>query len=947
MKAIKLFSRWSLCLALLGGLAIGPQVQARTAIVDGDHGRKDDDREDRGFHKGHVHKPVHITILTQPQSQTVVLGQPATFSVVAEGKPHFLHYQWRRDGVRVGHDAPNYRIRATEVRHAGTYTVTVSNPTGSVTSDPAVLTINVPPVITLQPVPQTVDLGSGATFTVGATAEGGATLGYLWRKDGLPIAGGMEATLSLPAATAADAGNYDVVVSSLLNGTVATTTSQAALLKVNLPPTIQVQPETKSVLPPDSVTLFVGAISNNGTVLSYQWMKNGALLDGATSASYTVASTEFATNPDAYTVVVRDGNLSTESMPAYALASVTTPTYAGDPVPVPSRPLTVLPSFHVDAANYPNGAFRLGYDEVLKNPVWTAYVNFPVSLPYPNSTADYKADPRLEAPQVGKDDYTGIYTGGAGFPDSYDRGHQVPRADVSYRYTTVAGDDATIMSNLVPQISQFNQQVWQKLEDAIGGTQGGTTNGLTSFKGRIWVYTGSVFPENHPWWESRVTPGLRIAIPEACYKIVVHEKTPGHPEVLAMLLPNVWGLTNSTATLTGYVTSVARVEALTGLDFFPNLTTVAPGLDIPTWKATVDVRGWRTPFEQTTGPNVHMIQPSYDTTIDVGTTVAFEGAATPNSGADVSTTIAATTWTFGDASPTGTGFSTAHQYTTAGSYNVSFTAQDSLGTSNTLTRVVRVIPPASANVAPTTTPAVLADQVTTTGQPVTMTFTLADDRTLPTFLKVAATSDNTTVLPKSGIQITNASGAVTLVLMPGAGQEGTATVTVTLTDGDGAVATWTFLLTVNAATTTVLTEGFESGSKTAYATGNVTFTSGVWTLNDALVGTSTSDPKTGLKSLRVRNGIVTMTFDWPKGAQTVSVNHAKYGTDASSTWTLYHSTDGGSTWTPAGPPVTSSTTTLTPATFTLNIPGPIRFEFRKVGGTTTRFNLDDFQISGY
>lgn len=128
---------------------------------------------------------------------------------------------------------------------------------------------------------------------------------------------------------------------------------------------------------------------------------------------------------------------------------------------------------------------------------------------------------------------------------------------------------------------------------------------------------------------------------------------------------------------------------------------------------------------------------------------------------------------------------------------------------------------------------------------------------------------------------------------------------------------------------------------------NVTFTSGVWTLNDALVGTSTSDPKTGLKSLRVRNGIVTMTFDWPKGAQTVSVNHAKYGTDASSTWTLYHSTDGGSTWTPAGPPVTSSTTTLTPATFTLNIPGPIRFEFRKVGGTTTRFNLDDFQISGY
>jgi DNA/RNA endonuclease G (NUC1) len=947
MKVIKLFSRWSLCLALFGGLVIAPQAQARTALVDGDNGRKNDDRENHGFHKGHVHKPAHITILTQPQSQTVVAGQPATFTVAAEGKPRFLHYLWRKDGVRVGHDAPIYRIRNTEARHAGTYTVTVSNPTGSVTSSPAVLTINVPPVITLQPVPQTVDLGSGATFTVAATAEGGATLGYQWRKGGVPVADGTDATFSLPSVTAADAGIYDVVVSALLNGTAATATSQAALLKVNLPPTIQVQPQTKSVLPPDAVTFTVTAVSNNGTALAYQWKKNDTLIDGATSASYTVPSTEFATNPDAYFVTVIDGNLSTESEPAFAQASVPSPTYAGDPIPVPSRPLTVLPSFHVDAVNYPNGAFRLGYDEALKNPVWTAYVNFPVNFPYPNSNADYKADSRLEAPQVGKDDYTGIYTGGAGFPDSYDRGHQVPRADVSYRYTTVAGDDATIMSNLVPQISQFNQQVWQKLEDAIGGTQGGTTNGLTSFKGRVWVYTGSVFPENHPWWESRITPGLRIAIPEACYKIVVHEKTPGHPEVLAMLLPNVWGLTNSTSTLTWYVTSVARIESMTGLNFFPNLATVAPDLDIPTWKATVDVRGWRTPFEQATGPNVHMIQPSYDTTVDVGTTVTFDGAATPNSAADASTAIASATWTFGDASPTSTGFSTAHQYTSAGSFNVSFTAQDSLGTSNMITRVIRVIPPASANVAPTTTPAVLADQVTTTGQPVTVTFTLADDRTLPTFVKVAATSNNTTVLPNSGIQVTNASGAVTLVLTPGAGQEGTATITVTLTDGDGAVATRTFMVTVNAAATNVLIEGFEAGSKTAYATGTVVFTSGPWTLNDTLVGTSTADAKTGLKSLRVRNGIVTMTFDWPKGAQTVSVNHAKYGTDAASTWTLYYSTDSGSTWTPAGPSVTSSTTTLTPATFTLNIPGPIRFEFRKVGGTTTRFNLDDFQISGY
>lgn len=1112
------------CLGLFGSFMLASPVPGATAA---DPPRQEDSRERDSFGPQDRHRPAHITILTQPLSQTALLGQRVTFKVVATGKPAWLSYQWRKDGHRVGWDAPTLTIHDVHARTAGTYTVTVSNPTGHVVSAPAVLTVNlppqiqsqpqsltvvlgapaslsvaasgsgvlsyqwrkagvavpgavapalslpaaaagdaglydvivtntlngtaasissrpallqvnlppvisaqpaslnlvqgsaaafsvqasvqpggalgyqwrkggvalagangstyaiasvqaadagvydvlvtntlngtltttqsapaalgvnVPPVITLQPQGQTVDQGTPVSFTVAATSEVGGALSYQWRKDQVPLPGATQATFTLASAIGADAGAYDVVVTSTLNGTTASATSLAALLKVNTPPTIEVQPQSQTVLPPDPVTFTVTAKANNGGALSYAWKKDGVVLDGATSASYTVASTEFATNAAAYSVTVSEGSLSTESVAVNAVASVSSPTYAGDPVPVPSRPLTVLPSLHVDAVNFPNGAFRLGYDETLKNPVWTAYVNFPVHQPYANSTADYKADSRLAAPQVGKDDYTGIYTGGASYPDSYDRGHQVPRADVSYRYTPVAGDDATIMSNLVPQISQLNQQTWQKLEDAIGGTQGGDTDGLTSFKGRVWVYTGSVFPSAPAWWHSRVTPGLNIAIPVACYKIVVHETTPGHPEVLAMLMPNAWGLVNSTATLTGYVTSVAHLESLTGLDFFPNLAAVAPGLDIPAWKANVDVRGWRPPFEQAVGPNVHMIQPSYDTTIDLGTELSFAGAATPNASADAATTIASATWTFGDATPSGTGLSTTHLYTSTGTFNASFSVSDSLGGSNTLTRVIRVIPPASSNAAPTTAPALLPDQATTTGLAATVSFTVADDRTLARDLQVAAVSDNAVLLPASGIQVTNASGAVTLVLNPAAGQTGSATLTVSITDGDGSTATRTFLLKVDAAASNTLTEGFESGTKTAYATGNVSFPSGVWTLNDALVGTSATDRKTGLQSVRVRNGIVTMAFDYPKGAQTVSVNHAKFGTDANSTWELWYSTNSGSTWTVAGPAVVSNSIDLTPAVFTLNVPGPIRFEFRKTAGGTTRFNLDDFQIQGY
>src|ERR1700754_1656535 len=104
-----------------------------------------------------------------------------------------------------------------------------------------------------------------------------------------------------------------------------------------------------------------------------------------------------------------------------------------------------------------------------------------------------------------------------------------------------------------------------------------------------------------------------------------------------------------------------------------------------------------------------------------------------------------------------------------------------------------------------------------------------------------------------------------------------------------------------------LFENFESGSKTAYAAGTVTFSSGSWTLTDALVGTSASDAKDGSQSVRVRNtGIISMNFDVSSGASTVTVSHATYGSDGSSTWGLWVSADGGSTYTQVGSDITSS-----------------------------------------
>ncbi len=146
---------------------------------------------------------------------------------------------------------------------------------------------------------------------------------------------------------------------------------------------------------------------------------------------------------------------------------------------------------------------------------------------------------------------------------------------------------------------------------------------------------------------------------------------------------------------------------------------------------------------------------------------------------------------------------------------------------------------------------------------------------------------------------------------------------------------------------TILTEGFEAGGKTAYAAANVTLGTGSWNLDDALTGNTTSDRKTGSWSARVRNtGKVTMNFN-VSSAGTVTVQHAVYGTDGASTWDLYKSTNSGSTWTKVGSTVTTSSTSLTTANFTVNNASAIRFEVRKISGGTNRINIDNISITDY
>lgn len=226
-------------------------------------------------------EPLAPSITTQPASTTVVLGAPASFSVMASGGGA-LSYQWQKDGAALGgQTSSTLRIPAASAQDAGSYAVTVTavnrGREASTTSQPAQLHVNVPPVITLQPASAFADLYGTAVFAVEAAGNG--TLGYQWQKDGVDLPGQTHAVLILHEVGVAQAGAYRVVVSNTLNGTVTRTTSQPAelvMLGVDDPVVVQ-QPANLIEPRGDTATFSVVAVGSGS--IEVQWMKDGVPLD--------------------------------------------------------------------------------------------------------------------------------------------------------------------------------------------------------------------------------------------------------------------------------------------------------------------------------------------------------------------------------------------------------------------------------------------------------------------------------------------------------------------------------------------------------------------------------------------------------------------------------------------------------------------------------------------
>lgn len=205
--------------------------------------------------------PTPARIVTGPQSQSIPLGQKATFGVTTTGSAP-IQFQWQRNNANIsGATSGTYTTPTLALSDNGaSYRVIVSNTAGRDTSAPAILTVfAIPPTITRHPATQTVQSGQTATFFVRAT--GSPTLSYQWQKNGVNIAGATTAWYTTPTTTAADNGaGYRCVITNA--GGTATSNAAILSLSATTPPSMIVSDDFNSTTLNSSLWSFIDPVGD-------------------------------------------------------------------------------------------------------------------------------------------------------------------------------------------------------------------------------------------------------------------------------------------------------------------------------------------------------------------------------------------------------------------------------------------------------------------------------------------------------------------------------------------------------------------------------------------------------------------------------------------------------------------------------------------------------------
>ncbi len=188
--------------------------------------------------------------------------------------------------------------------------------------------------------------------------------------------------------------------------------------------------------------------------------------------------------------------------------------------------------------------YSLSYSEENEQAEWVAYM---ITSGRTNGTLKrsdkFIPDPMITTKSAISNDYK---------KSGYDRGHLAPAADM--KFDEIAMSECFYMSNMSPQLPGFNRGIWKKLEEKVRNWA------LT--EDTLYIITAGVLTGI----DKRIGEN-GVGVPKLFYKIILKNSV-NEKKAIAFCIPNQ----KSDKSIYEYIVNIDKIEELTGIDFFPNLS---------------------------------------------------------------------------------------------------------------------------------------------------------------------------------------------------------------------------------------------------------------------------------------------------------------------------------------------------------------------------------------